>query len=135
VPSYEQSVTLIDPVAGTPADTSNAFEDGEWATTGARRVQARTFAEIRLARLRIQAGLDEGDDLVVAQKIAASGISDEALRTEITTLSRVSRQQPRQAVARRTTAARGVPSLVSSASPSFGPTPSMGISDDELGFF
>lgn len=135
-PSYDDMVTKIDPVAGTPADNSPAFsQDNSWVQSSlSQQITARNFATIRLARLRIQAGLAEGDDLVLAQQIMASKMSDEALRTEISTLASVAQRQAAQRPARRTTAARNVPSLVTAAAPSFGPTPSMGIDSDEIGF-
>lgn len=120
MPSYEQSVTLVQPDASGASngtDRTNAFdEDNSWVQQ-ANAVRARVYATIRLAKLRIQAGLADGDDLVVAQQIEASRPSDDALRTEISTLSAVVQQRVASAAPRRREAARTAPSLASSGSP------------------
>jgi hypothetical protein len=77
----------------------------------------RTFASIRLAKLRVQAGLDQGDELSVAAGIERDGaLSLPVIEREIATLSRVaSVQAPRRAGQQRT--ASRAPSLVAPAAP------------------
>lgn len=74
----------------------------EKATTGSAS-ESRTIASLRLARLRMQAGIAAiGDDLVMGTTIAASEASDEAIQSEIDTLAKVVQVQaakPRQATA------------------------------------
>ena len=119
MPSYEQSVTLVQPDASGASngtDRTNAFdEDNSWVQQ-ANAVRARTFACLRLAKLRIQAGLENDDDLVIAQRIEASKPSDDAIRTEIRTLTAVIQRQASSAPRRRE-AARTAPSLASTGSP------------------
>lgn len=84
----------------------------------------RTMASIRLARLRIEAGLASGDDLGLGQTIASDqSVSDEAINTEINTLSQVrqvqaTRQRPAGLVP-RAASGRTAPSLVSEASTAY----------------
>lgn len=117
---YQQSadtmVTNVDVNTAGETIGDNAFQEG-WTAA-----QSRTFASLRLARLRIQAGIESGDDLTVSQKIASSRMSNDAIRSEIQTLQQVAAQRPRQAQATRVASARqeivrGIPSLVSTASP------------------
>jgi hypothetical protein len=62
----------------------------EKATTGAAQ-EARSFAALRLARLRIAAGIEDGDDLTLATTIGSSEMTDEAIATEIETLGKVAK--------------------------------------------
>lgn len=142
VTGYEQPVADM----RTEVDVNTAGETigenyikGDWAnTTAAKRAQARTFASLRLARLRLSAGIDSGDDISLAQRIAASNTPDSVIRAEIDTLSKVQRtaaQAPRRATAGRQQAVRNVPSLVSTAAPVVHvPAPSMTPTDDEFLF-
>lgn len=119
MPSYEQSVTLVQPDASGASngtDRTNAFEEDNSWVQQANAVRARTFACLRLAKLRIQAGLENDDDLVIAQRIEASKPSDDAIRTEIRTLTAVVQRQASTAPRRRA-AARTAPSLASTGSP------------------
>lgn len=119
MPSYEQSVTLVQPDASGASngtDRTNAFEEDNSWVQQANAVRARTFACLRLAKLRIQAGLENDDDLVIAQRIEASKPSDDAIRTEIRTLTAVVQRQASTAPRRRE-AARTAPSLASTGSP------------------
>lgn len=77
-------------VVGTPADDSPAFaiEEGGWETE-ARRGEARTLAALRLARLRLQAGIEGGDDLDIAGRINHSKMSDRDIQHEIDVLAKV----------------------------------------------
>lgn len=74
---------------GVPADESPAFamEEGGW--TEAAKSEARTYAALRLARLRIQTGTAKGDDLTLAGQINGSRMSDRDIQHEIDTLSKV----------------------------------------------
>ena len=112
--------------------------------------EGRTFASLRLARLRIQAGIvPPQDDLVLAQTLAKdAALTDEAIAAETATLSQVIAAQPQaqpvRPVARRlvpqaaaATAQpiqeRAVPSLVTAAaaSPVGGPS-SQAVTSDEV---
>jgi hypothetical protein len=78
----------------------------------------RTFASIRLAKMRVQAGLDQGEELTVAERIERNAaFSTPMIEHEIATLEQVGRagmtrgdraQRPVQRIA-----ARSVPSLAS----------------------
>lgn len=110
--------------------------------------QSRAFASLRLARLRIEAGImPDQDDVLLGQAIASdASVTNSAIAAEINTLSQVvtaNRRQPSQAVARslvpRTASAsaqpgdgRGVPSLVTSATVTSPVVPSMGVTEDEV---
>jgi rubrerythrin len=76
----------------------------------------RTFAAIRLARLRVQAGLDQGDELAVAAGIEKdAALTMPVLTREIETLSRVASAPPRRTGQQRT--ASRPPSLAPSGAP------------------
>lgn len=129
---YNQLVDVSAPVAGTETqrplnetkietdvrvgDPTNPDVAFPWTLSS-----QRTMASIRLARLRIEAGLASGDDLALGQVIASDqGVSDEAIATEINTLSQVrsvAARQPRPAglVPRAAAAQRLTPSLSSEA--------------------
>jgi hypothetical protein len=80
----------------------------------------RTMASIRLARLQVEAGIAAGDDLTLGEHIASSDLTDEAIATQIATLSSVkkaaSRQRPAGVVPRAAGVSRTTPSLTSEAS-------------------
>lgn len=121
--TYEQTVTLIEPDASGASngtDKTNAFDqDNSWVQQAAAAARRRTFACLHLARLRIQAGIEQGDDLVLAQRIEASRVSDDSLRTEIDTLTKVVATARTAAAARRPQEGvrRSTPSLASAGSP------------------
>lgn len=90
-----------------------SLQQGTQAPTAADADAARTFGSIRLAKLRITAGMAQGDELTVAERIRAdASLSDEMIRHEIEVLGQVRpaapapRTMPRQA-------ARQAPSLAS----------------------
>lgn len=91
---------------------------------------ARTFGSLRLARLRIQAGLAQGDDITVGEQIRAdASLPTEMIAYEIDVLSRTAavRPQPRTAPMARQ-GARSAPSLASvGASAAYAPA---AVSDD-----
>jgi hypothetical protein len=129
--------TLTDVRVGNPDNPQVAFPlQGPFAerpTTAAAAAQpvpvvgtvqqseGRTIASLRLARLRIQAGIAEGDDdLSLGTSIASGEMTDESIQNEIDTLAKVvttaaRRPQPvsRSLVPRTATAgvARTVPSM------------------------
>lgn len=94
---------------------------GEMSQTSSQR----TVASIRLARLRVQAGLAQGDDLAVAATIEQDrrGMPDAAIRHEIATLSQVAKvaakqQRPAGLVPRAASGVqRTMPSLVTQPAP------------------
>lgn len=74
----------------------------------------RIWASIRLARLQIQAGLEQGDELELARKIEGSKDSMEAITREASTIQRLAQARP--AAAARPQARQGsrrAPSLAS----------------------
>jgi hypothetical protein len=99
--------------------------------------RVRTFASITLARLRIQAGIAQGDDLSVAGSIEQSELTDGAIDHEIKTLSKVQKaaaQRPRPAglVPRSASAQRTTPSLAGGATPFAQPAVSQLVEDSFL---
>jgi hypothetical protein len=76
---------------------------------------ARTMASMRLARLRVQAGLAAGDDLEVCAAIEAdAGLSLRDIEHEIAVLSQVAqRTPPRRARPQRAATGARVPSMAS----------------------
>lgn len=136
-PSLTETKTEIQPETGGEAIGPN-FLGGDWANKAASLVamtQEHTLASLRLARLRLQAGTAQGDDLSLAQRIAAT-MELPAVRAEIKTLAAVAKARPAAPRPVGRTAARSMPSLVSSPSPmqTLGSRPSMDPSDDEFLF-
>lgn len=78
---------------GNPLKPEIAFPlEGEWANKATLGSQARTYASLRLARLRMEAGIadPQGDDLILGQSIQVdSKITDGAIYNEIETLTKV----------------------------------------------
>jgi hypothetical protein len=94
----------------------------------------RTFASIRLAKLRVQAGLDSGDELAVAAGIERdASLTMPVLAREIETLSRVASAQPRRTGQQRT--ASRPPSLAPSAAPMMAYASAASMSDDDSDIF
>ena len=111
--------------------------------TSSQSGQARAFACLALARLRIATKLvPEQDDVTLGHAIASSAVSDEDIQKEITTLRAVTKAASantappvsRSVVPQVAGGDRGVPSLVSIAS-GVSVAPSMAVSEDELGDF
>jgi hypothetical protein len=72
----------------------------------------RTFGAIRLAKLRVQAGLAQGDELAVAERIERdASLSTAMIEHDITTLEQVGAMRPQAPIQRQ--AARSAPSLMS----------------------
>jgi hypothetical protein len=94
--------------------------------------QLRTMASMRLARLRVTAGMSRGDDLALAEQISSSTMPTRDIEHEIAVLNKVASAAPRPQPVRRT-AARSVPSL-QAGPPSLPPSYAMAGSDmDDLG--
>lgn len=125
---YNQLVNVEAPVAGTetqrPLSETKIETDvrvgnpmvPDVAFPWTIKSSSRTMASIRLARLQIEAGIAEGDDLALAEKIASTeGLTDEAIDAQISTLASVqrvaSRQRPAGLVPRAASVQRTVPSL------------------------
>lgn len=123
----DQTRIETDVRVGNPDDPNPAFP---W-TLSAKDARERTLASLRLARLRIAAGLAEGEDIIVASAIESeAGLSNDLINNEIAVLSNVSKaaaRQPRPGnlVPRSASAERTVPSLVGDAAPSITATAAM----------
>lgn len=131
---YNQLVNVQAPVAGTetqlPLDQTKTQVDVRVGDPMAPGVafpltpafsSQRTFASVRLARLQIEAGVAQGDDLSLGEHIASSDLTDEQIGTQIETLSQVRKAAARQArpaglVPRAASVQRTTPSLTSEAS-------------------
>jgi hypothetical protein len=99
-------------------------------------VRDRIFSSLHLARLRVQANIaDTRDDLVLARQIEESGLSNEAIANEISSLRRVvtaQREAVRQVpVPQQRQAGRRSPSLAG-GTPTFEHTASLGEDDEFL---
>lgn len=134
----EQTRTEVDVRVGDPMNPQVAYP---W-TIEQQQAQAsnRTMAALRLARLQIQSGIEQGDDLAVCAKIEAdSKMTIEAMETQIQTLAGVMRAQssrgsrPANVVPRPTAPARTTPSLVQA--PSLSTEASLGSPDDAEDIF
>lgn len=97
----------------SPVSDKSADEDVQWSKSSS----ARLMASMRLARLQVQAGLAQGDDLVLGQKIASGERSETSIREEIEVLSKVAKRkdapQENRVVSRRAVprSERSTPSL------------------------
>lgn len=95
----------------------DAVADGASAEQRAASAQGRTMASIHLARLRLAAGIAQGDDLQIAAAINDdSETSDRDIASEIKVLTSVTKAATRQArpanlVPKSASAQRTVPSL------------------------
>ncbi|MEU6362295.1 hypothetical protein [Streptomyces albidoflavus] len=99
----EQTRIETDVRVGNPMHTEVAFPwtisqndsngeppaEGEMSQTGGGAAPGRTHACLRLARLQIQAGLAQGDDLTLAATIESGQMSDALIGHEISVLSGV----------------------------------------------
>lgn len=110
---------------------------GQPKTTG-----SRTYASLRLARLRLAAGIETGDDLAIGEAIDSSAASDEAIQAEIETLSKVvtvagqRASAPRNLVPQRTAGAqqRTAPSMAGVPSMEVLASAASSVSPDEVMF-
>jgi hypothetical protein len=144
---YDQTRTEVDVRVGDPMNPQRAFPwglgpdaQGQQGGQGSQRAASRSMASLRLARLRLQAGTAEGDDLRVAASIEADGsITDEAIDSEISTLAGVVKaaakrtQRPAAAVPRSASSVqRTTPSLVGGQGPGLSAEASHGSVDEDM---
>lgn len=117
--------------AGGSVEASRAFR----AALGRRNAETRDriWASIRLARLRISAGIAQGDELDLARQIEASKDSMEAITREASTIHALAQRQPARTSATRT-AGRRAPSLASDRPAVVGGLASRNGGDDEALF-
>lgn len=141
-PMNPETAFPLNPAFGPSAQQGTTPpRSGEMSQTASRNEPGRTMAAVRLARLRVSAGLASGDDLAVAASIEGdASLSMEAIRTEIDTLGKVAkaagrqtRQRPQGLVPRA--AAQGVqrtmPSLVTQPAPITSVAGSVGAIDSD----
>jgi hypothetical protein len=148
VPSPSQARIPQEVVAPAPPQPSKTmFSDTGWTAAKEGEGNTRMFAAMHLARLRMQAGIEDGtmDDLSLGQSIFEDpAVTDADIAIETATLAKV--MQRREAGQARTTARSLVPTRATAVArtvPSLAPTGDEGlsttaadssISDDELGF-
>jgi hypothetical protein len=114
---------------------SNANPVGTGEMAGGSSGPSRTHACLRLARLQIQAGIANGDDLSVSARLESdASLTDELINREIGTLDRVMKAaSARTAPSGARVAARSVervaPSLAAQATASAAPVGDDGLSD------
>lgn len=109
VPTEERKVENPD------TRTSDEASGVQWTSSR----DSRFVAALRLARLRKAAGVENGDDIVMAQAIADSDMADSVIQHEITTLAKVAQQRqastpaapPRGLVPRAASGQRTTPSV------------------------
>jgi hypothetical protein len=120
-----------DPLKASGPGVGGAGNDGTafpWTMSSAQQQEAvsanRTMASIRLAKLRITAGMQRGDELAVAAQIETDrALSNEMIAHEINTLAMVTRAnagrqgRPSNLVPRSAGAAPGVQRTVPSLAP------------------
>lgn len=124
---------------GQPPASGEMGQGKAASVSGDDLARVRTFASIKLARLRIQAGIEQGDDLSVAGSIEQSDLTDGAIAHEIQTLGRVqkaasaqNRPRPAGLVPRSASAQRTTPSLAGGGTPSTGPSANQLVDDASL---
>ena len=103
------------------------------AASAEEQASRRTFASIRLAKLRVQAGLDQGDELAVAARIekdAALGL--DTIEHEVATLSKLAARPAQRPMQRA--ASRPAPSLAPAQAPmmAYASAASAGVDDSDL---
>lgn len=154
----EQTRIETDVRVGDPMNPDTAFawnpsmgpnnSNGQAPTTGEMAYHAsaedlarvRTMASIKLARLQIQAGIADGDDLSVAAVIESdASLTNEVIQDRISTLASVQkvaagRPRPAGLVPRSASAQRTTPSLASGEPTRFA-NPSMAQSTEDSIFF
>lgn len=129
----ETDVRAMDPMQPEVAfpwnispNQSNSAPPHSGEMAGGGRTASRFPASLRLARLRIQAGLVSGEDITVAASIEASTMPDHVIEHEINTLAGVVK------AATRAPRSDGVPRRVASnvrSAPSLASAPTMLSSD------
>jgi hypothetical protein len=140
LPPREDVVTRADVQYAKPTNEIDQPLSGDFAkkpTKPTMASESRGFAALRLARLRMEAGIAEGDDIAIAGEISGSDLNDAAIASEIATLSKVVASRPANAsnssrVSRTASQQRRVPSVATAAStPSIAPA-SQAVSADEF---
>ena len=118
-------------------DTELAYEESQ-PLFGEEAKEARFVAALRLARLRLQAGIATGDDLTLATSISQSKMKTSAIRQEIKTLDEVVKAGSKKPVS-RTAARRLVPKAAGRTAPSMAaeaavtsPTAPLAVSSEEF---
>ena len=164
VPAFQENQDVTQPVTGTtealpidqvktevevvaPAPTTEVaypLDGGPFSQPMSTSGNARFIASLRLARLRIGAGIASGEDVGIAQAIAASDVSDDAIAREVMTLESVKAASVPlggpTAAARRVaphTAARTTPSLAPTGDEAIATVPmsvTAAVVDDEVAF-
>lgn len=76
---------LVDEDTGTSTD----IPDDATEVTASRKTEARFFAAQRLAQMKVDAGVEQGDPVVIGHKLVASKMSLGQMQAEIETLDRV----------------------------------------------
>lgn len=134
--SYDEMVTRPE-VQSRGLDTELAYEESQ-PLFGEEAKEARFVAALRLARLRLQAGIAKGDDLTLATSISQSRMKTSAIRQEIKTLDEVVKAGSKKPVS-RTAARRLVPKAAGRTAPSMAakaavtsPTAPLGVSSEEF---
>lgn len=121
---------------GNPLKPDAAFPlQGDWANKVSLGSQARTYASLRLARLRMESGIadPQSDDLVLGEAIQRdASITDGAIYNEIETLTKVVsvKETPRTATRRTQPVERTTPSFT----PGIQPLASIGDNSDDGAF-
>lgn len=137
-PMNPETAFPLNPAFGPSAQQGTTPpRSGEMSQTGSKQ-EGRTMAAMRLAKLRIGAGLARGDEFAVTAQIEGDrSLSTEAIRAEVDTLTRVAKAAGRQARPRPQglvpRAASGVqrtmPSLVTQPAPITSVAGSVGAAD------
>lgn len=141
-PMNPETAFPLNPAFGPSAQQGTTPpRSGEMSQTASRkRGEGRTMASIRLARLRVQAGMARGDDLAVAASIEGDpNLSDAMIRHEISTLTQVTkaaaRAQRPAGLVPRSAGAQGVqrtmPSLVTQPAPITSVAGAVGATDED----
>ena len=133
---YDETVTNAE-VQYRDLDTELAYDESQ-PLFGEEAKEARFVAALRLARLRLQAGIASGDDLTLATSIAQSKMKTGAIRQEIKTLNEVVKAGQKKPVS-RTAARRLVPKAAGRTAPSMvresavtSPTAPLAVSSEEF---
>lgn len=133
---YDETVTNAE-VQYRDLDTELSYPESQ-PLFGEEAKEARFVAALRLARLRLQAGIASGDDLTLATSISQSKMKTSAIRQEIKTLDEVVKAGSKKPVS-RTAARRLVPKAAGRTAPSMAaeaavtsPTAPLGVSSEEF---
>lgn len=123
----------INPGAGTIGPTASTASQRATAGRMQAAVRDRIWASVRLARLRIQSGFAQGDDLTLGQEIEKSAVTIEAIHAESSGLAQALRARGNQRQATTRTPTRA-PSLAAGAGAQSGIVGLAARGDDEALF-